>query len=86
MKKLLFADYLVYYYIYKENPNAASTHKNKHLTTIQKWLNKFRLRMAPYKCNYLVFTNSNLNVSDELKIKLNGIELKYDNNPTFFGI
>jgi hypothetical protein len=42
--------------------------------------------MAPHKCNYLVFTNSNLNVSDELKIKLNGIELKYDNNPTFLGI
>jgi len=86
MKKLLIADYLVYYYIYKENPNAASTHKNKHLINIQKWLNKFRLRMAPQKCNYLVFTNSNLNVSDELKIKLNGIELKYDKNPTFLGI
>ena len=42
--------------------------------------------MAPHKCNYLVFTNSNLNVSGELKIKLNGIELKYDNNPTFLGI
>jgi hypothetical protein len=36
--------------------------------------------MAPHKCNNLVFTNSNLNVSDELKIKLNGIELKYDND------
>jgi hypothetical protein len=83
---LLFADDLVYYYIYKKNPNAASTHINKHLINIQKWLNKWRLRMAPHKCNYLVFTNSNLNVSGELKLKLNGIGLKYDNNPTFLGI
>jgi hypothetical protein len=42
--------------------------------------------MAPKKFNYLVFTNSNLNVSDELNIKLNGTKLKYDNNPTFLGI
>jgi hypothetical protein len=46
---LLFADDLVYYYIYKKNPNAASTHINKHLINIQKWLNKWRLRMAPHK-------------------------------------
>ena len=70
---LLFADDLVYYYIYKKNPNAASTHINKHLINIQKWLNKWRLRMAPHKCNYLVFTNGKKDISGELELKLNGV-------------
>ena len=42
--------------------------------------------MAPHKCSYLVFTNSNANLSDELNLNLNGTKLKYDNNPTFLGI
>ena len=42
--------------------------------------------MAPHKCSYLVFTNSNANLSDELNLNLNGSKLKYDNNPTFLGI
>ena len=39
--------------------------------------------MALQKCNYLVFTNSNLYVSDELNIKLNGTKLKYGNVELF---
>ena len=42
--------------------------------------------MAPHKCNYLVFTNSNADLSSELNLKLNGIKLQHDNNPTFLGI
>ena len=55
---LLFADDLVDYHIYKKIPNAASKQINKHLDKIQKWLNKWRLKMAPKKCSYLVFKNS----------------------------
>ena len=83
---LLFADDLVYYYIYKNNPNSASFHINKHLISIEKWLTKWRLRMAPHKCNYLVFTNGKKDISGELELKLNGVKLNYDNNPTFLGI
>jgi hypothetical protein len=83
---LLFADDLVYYHIYKKNPKAASVQINNHLEKIQKWLNRWRLKMAPHKCSYLVFTNSNANLSDELNLNLNGSKLKYDNNPTFLGI
>jgi hypothetical protein len=83
---LLFADDLVYYHIYKKNPKAASLQINNHLEKIQKWLNRWRLKMAPHKCSYLVFTNSNANLSDELNLNLNGSKLKYDNNPTFLGI
>ena len=70
----------------KKNPKAASVQINNHLEKIQKWLNRWRLKMAPHKCSYLVFTNSNANLSDELNLNLNGSKLKYDNNPTFLGI
>jgi len=42
--------------------------------------------MAPHKCNYLVFTNSNSDVSNELNLVLNGTKLIKDNSPTFLGI
>ena len=86
MYSLLYADDLVFYYIYRKNPNAASIAINKHLISIQNWLNNWRLKMAPHKCNYLVFTNSNADLSSELNLKLNGIKLQHDNNPTFLGI
>jgi hypothetical protein len=41
--------------------------------------------MAPHKCNYLVFTNSNGDVSNELNLVLNGTKLIKD-SPTFLGI
>jgi hypothetical protein len=42
--------------------------------------------MAPHKCNYLVFTNSNRDDSNELNLILNGTKLTTDNSPTFLGI
>ena len=29
---------------------------NKDLSDIEKWLNNWRLRMAPEKCSYLIFS------------------------------
>ena len=86
MYSLLYADDLVFYYIYRKNPKAASIAINKHLISIQNRLNNWRLKMAPHKCNYLVFTNSNADLSSELSLKLNGTKLQHDNNPTFLGI
>ena len=34
----------------------------------------------------MVFTNGKKDISGELELKLNGVKLKYDNNPTFLGI
>jgi len=42
--------------------------------------------MAPHKCNYLVFTNSNKDDSNELNLILNNTKLIKDNSPTFLGI
>ena len=51
-----------------------------------KYKKKKYLRMAPHKCNYLVFTNGKKDISGELELKLNGVKLNYDNNPTLLGI
>ena len=83
---MLFADDKAYYYIYKKGDKTASLKINRHLQKIQVWLNKWRLKMAPHKCSYLVFSNGTRNESPNLDLKLNGTKLKYDNNPTFLGI
>jgi len=86
INSLLFADDLAYYHIYKKGIGAVSKKINKHLSALEQWAGKWRLSFAPHKCNYLVFSNNRINESEKLKLRLNGIVLKYDNNPTFLGI
>ena len=59
---------------------------NKHLVDLVKWMGKWRLRFAPHKCNYLVFSKNNINESEKLNLRINNTKLSYDNNPTFLGI
>jgi hypothetical protein len=86
MNSLLFADDLAYYHIYKKGDGAVNKMINKHLSKLEQWAGKWRLSFAPHKCNYLVFSNNSINESEKLKLRLNGVTLKYDNNPTFLGI
>ena len=80
----LFADDLSYFHIYKKKgEKSASKNINNHLKNLEKWFYKWRLRMAPNKCNYLVFSNGSTNESEKLELKLNGTKLKYNNTPTF---
>ena len=67
----------------KKGEKSASKNINNHLKNLEKWFYKWRLRMAPNKCNYLVFSNGSTNESEKLELKLNGIKLKYNNTPTF---
>ncbi len=84
---MLFADDLVYYYMYKTNLNdIVSKNINIHLKSIERWLYKWRLRMAPHKCNYIIFNNGKKDISGELNLILNGIRLAHDSSPTFLGI
>jgi hypothetical protein len=67
---LLFADDLAYYHMYnKATKNTLETHLNKHLKHIELWLRKWRLLMAPHKCNYIIFSNGKKS-SMNLNIKL----------------
>jgi hypothetical protein len=72
--------------MYRNRPKVVSENINKHLKTIEDWLHKWRLRMAPHKCNYLIFNNGTKDVSSELNLILNGDKLTHDNSPTFLGI
>ena len=67
---LLFANDLVYFYIYKNNKKKASKDINNHLVSLTDWMKKWRLRLAPHKCNYLVFTNGTKNNSPDLDLIL----------------
>ena len=86
MNSLLFADDLAYYHIYKKGIKTVCNKINNHLSNLEKWMSKWRLRFAPHKCNYLVFSKNNINESKKLTLSINGITLNYDNNPTFLGI
>ncbi len=83
---MLFADDLVYYYMYKSNPDLVSKNITMHLKTIEEWLNKWRLRMAPHKCSYTIFNSGKKDISNELNLTLNNVKLTHDANPTFLGV
>ena len=83
---MLFADDLVFYYIYKKGEKTASKNINSHLNNLFSWTKKWRLKLATNKCSYLVFSNGNQNESEKLNLKINNVKLRADNNPTFLGI
>jgi exonuclease III len=53
----LFADDLVTYFIFRRNNNVKNSIRI-YLSKIELWLSKWRLIMAPEKCNYIVFSKT----------------------------
>jgi len=72
--------------MYKSNPGLVSRNITMHLKTIEEWLNKWRLRMAPHKCSYIIFNSGKKDISNELNLTLNNVKLTHDANPTFLGV
>jgi hypothetical protein len=66
---LLFADDLCTYFIFDRFGNINDIIK-KYLRELETWLNKWRLKMAPQKCNYIIFSNGTKCYKDELKLKM----------------
>ncbi len=62
----LFADDLNSFYIFKSFGKKII----KDLILLEKWPVKWRLLMAPSKCNYLVFSTSQKSESEKLILKL----------------
>lgn len=56
---LLFADDLASFFILRKINNKFIKTVNNYLIEIEKWLCKWRLMMAPSKCNYIIFHNGN---------------------------
>ena len=81
----LFADDLNSFYIFKSFANVEKK-INKDLLLLEKWLVKWRLLMAPSKCNYLVFSTANKSESERLNLKLFNDKMPTNDNPTFLGI
>ncbi|RMZ96341.1 RNA-directed DNA polymerase from mobile element jockey-like [Brachionus plicatilis] len=42
--------------------------------------------MAAQKCNYIIFSNCNQNISNKIALKMYNQKLTYNPNPTFLGI
>ena len=82
---LLFADDLASSHIFKKF-GRIENQINAYLKTIEKWLCKWRLLMAPTKCSFLVFSKNNTSESSKLSLKLFGEILPVNDDPTFRGI
>jgi hypothetical protein len=86
---LLFADDLAEMHILDEINETNTNTINAHLKKLENWLNKWRLKMAPEKCSYLIFSKNKKTGYNE-KIDLNFynelIPLESSNNVRFLGI
>jgi exonuclease III len=81
---LLFADDLISLNFFKKYGNIEK-HINVYLQKIENWLNKWRLKMAPQKCNFIIFSQ-NRNEKEKLKLKFCDTNLTQIDNTTFLGI
>jgi hypothetical protein len=58
-----------------------------YLNSIEGWLKKWRLLMAPLKCNFIVFsTDKRYDYDNEIDIKLFGTKINSCESPVFLGI
>ncbi len=55
---LLFADDLMYMQIFKKINSHVENQLNKQMVSLESWQNNWRLKMAPEKCLYSIFSNN----------------------------
>ena len=91
---LLFADGLMYMKIFNKITPYVENELNNQLKSLESWLNNWRLKMAPEKCLYSIFSN-NRKAGEKgkkgfnkelLNLKLYNHSIKQDNNITFLGL
>jgi len=74
---MLFADDLAEMYIVDVVSEETSKYINLKLKNLENWLNKWRLKMAPNKCNYVVFSkNKKTGYKETLDIELYGTKIQ----------
>ena len=92
---LLFADDIVYTLKFKYNKNGKNSKESlsiaektvqEYLTRLEKWMNLWRLTLAPSKCAQITFTRAQKIEGDNFNLKLYGILIPYDVSPKFLGI
>ena len=81
-------------YKYKIKGKVAKTTKKdaeetaqKYLNELEKWMNCWRLTLAPKKCGQLTFSRARCSESEEtLNLKLYDIQIPAESNPKFLGV
>ena len=81
---LLFADDLLTFFIFNRYGNIRSIIRT-YLKKIEDWLAKWKMKMAPDKCSYLIFSG-NPGKTKPLDIEFLGKNIPYVKNPVFLGI
>ena len=91
---LLFADDLMYMIIFKKITNPLQNIINDQLLKLENWLNNWRLKMAPEKCAYSIFSNNRKagekgtkgHNKEKLTLNLYNEEILLNNNMIFLGL
>ena len=91
---LLFADDLMFMQIFRKINSQVENQLNKQMLSLESWLNNWRLKMAPEKCVYSIFSNNKkagekgkkgFN-NEKLNLMLYNQAIQLDNDITFLGL
>jgi hypothetical protein len=83
-ESLLYADDLFNFYCDK-NLNRINIILQKYLDLLEEWLRKWRLKVAPHKCSYNIYTEHKT-CKKELNLKIFGQKINKENNARYLGI
>jgi hypothetical protein len=82
---MLFADDIGYLLSFKHEENATRIAQS-YLNELEKWMNLWRLSLAPHKCAQIVFSRAKKFDIIELDVSLYGIKIPRDISPKFLGV
>ena len=91
---LLFADDLAKIIIFDKINENVNIKINKELSSLQSWLTNWRLKMAPEKCSYTIFSLSYKSgdkgtkgvIKEELNLSMYNKSISKNNEPLFLGM
>jgi hypothetical protein len=81
---MLFADDTAYLTLYKKKNNKVNKRVNKFLEELEEWARKWRVTLAPHKCNYIIFSKHDN--TEKFSLKLNGQSLEFEKDIRFLGL
>lgn len=84
LSAILYADDLFTFFSDK-NLNRIQIVLQHYLDSLELWLSKWRLKVAPHKCSYNIYSKSNSS-KKTLNLKISGKKISKDPNPRYLGI
>ena len=81
---LLFADDTAYMLFFKKKTQAITNRVNKFLNDLSMWAKKWRVTLAPHKCQHIVI--SNLKTCPVFELWLNGLKIESAEEVRFLGL